>query len=105
MGAKADKRVNQREVIDRIRERTRFSRRTIKTILDTTRSVLVEQAQETTADEVTQFILFDGVSILMDVMPERMRRDPRDGTPVQVPANIRLRAYFSPSIKTEINEE
>ncbi|MCD8377872.1 MAG: HU family DNA-binding protein [Candidatus Gastranaerophilales bacterium] len=104
MGAKANKRVNQREVIDRIRERTGFSRRTIKNILDSTRAVLVEEAQETTAEDVTQFILFDGVSFILSVVPERERRDPRNNTHITVPASVKVKGYFSYSFKQEINE-
>ena len=102
--------MNQKDIIDELKNRTGFYKTNIKQLLDALEDIIIENMNTATYDEPSELILYHGLRLGAKRVPERPYKDPRNQEDIITPEKLipycKLKQSFRQRInKLEIDED
>ena len=91
--------MNKAEFIKAVAEKAEITQKATKEILEVMQEVVYEEMKK--GEEVK---VFDSITLMGKMVPERECRNPQDGTTIVVPEHLAPKAKFGTGIKNFLKE-
>lgn len=96
--------MDQKDIIDELKERTGFYKKNIKELLDSLDDIIIENMNMATYDEPSEIILFSGWRLGAKRVPERPYCDPRNREEIITPEKVIPYCKLKQSYRQRINK-
>lgn len=96
--------MDQKDIIDELKERTGFYKKNIKELLDALDDIIIENMNMATYDEPSEIILFSGWRLGAKRVPERPYCDPRNREEIITPEKVIPYCKLKQSYRQRINK-
>lgn len=98
-----DKIITQKDVIDKVKERTGFYKCDIKLVMDALDDIIIELMNTATYDEPAEIMLFKGWRLGAKRVPERPYHDPRNRAEIVTPEKLIPYCKLKQSFRQRLN--
>lgn len=96
--------MDQKDIIDELKERTGFYKKNIKELLDALDNIIIENMNMATYDEPSEIILFSGWRLGAKRVPERPYCDPRNREEIITPEKVIPYCKLKQSYRQRLNK-